>query len=113
VGDHFLAQVPDAVQLARANVNPKFLRKPPVSEELDDKVTVDTRKAPTAVDREKERKEKLKKMPGWIPTEIFKSMTKEEIGKWACPWFIKNSTCTKEDCPYVHSKSKPLCDGRD
>jgi hypothetical protein len=99
VGKAFGEKVPQAVHLAFSLVNPIFLEK---GKSKATSAEVDAKKSP------RDRFKELESMPGWIPPKVYKSMTKEQLGKFACPWFIRNNTCKNTECSYGHSKSLPL-----
>jgi hypothetical protein len=110
-GKAFGEKVPSAVQLAFSLVNPVFF------EEKESESQPGKKGDPAAgTDRKDysgDRFRELQKMPGWIPQKIYKTMSKAEIGKFACPFFIRSETCTNDKCPYGHSKSLPLYVNKD
>jgi hypothetical protein len=87
------------VQLAFSLVNPVFLEKK------------EEKKPGPGVAKEKltqEEAESLRRLPGFIPSEEFSKMGKEEVGRYYCPFANYHMTCANSQCKFSHDSSKPL-----
>jgi hypothetical protein len=98
--DVFLEKVPGSVQMALSDMDPEFF----ASDAKDE--TKKTKEEDNMVQKKKKKHiDELAKIPGWIPNEIFKGMSKEEVGKFTCPFQLRFNKCENMQCLYSHDRT--------
>jgi hypothetical protein len=100
-GPEFSRSVPTAVQLAFSHVNPTILASSKRAPSKKDSGAQKKKLTPEETDA-------MRRLPGFIPQEVFSGMSKEEIGQYFCPFQNYHITCTNSACKFSHDSTKPL-----